>query len=569
MKGNQSKNRKGKLIKILLIFGTAVISIFSAGCTPVVPYPAPIPCGDTAELIKAIEFANTDPITLDVIELDAGCTYVINDYHDKTTGHTGLPMITTPIRILGHGSEIVRAGGPEDTKFRILYVGFGGDLDLHEVSLRNGYAYDPSDLTTVIKNSGGAILNEGKLILTLVNIEKNNAYGVTGGVYNEGELHVKFSTFRNNEQDANTYTMGGPTAIFNRFGATADMLGSTINDNGLNGQWNAISNDETATFYIENSTIDGNSGTGINNDGNLDLMYVTITDNNLGIWSVWYGIPKVRMTGTLFQNNSDCNIGGGVLVLNHFNMDSDGSCGVLYTAAPAVMLLGPLANNGGVTETRALLAGSSAIDAVIGPASRVCPIPNDQRSISRPQGAYCDIGAYEFEQVTLQVVPVPHDDLAPLATPPPAPQPSPSRCDLFDAENASLTMFDIPYGTTNFSYFIQWPHPLWGWEEPVEGDENEWEYIAILGDTPASKCTYQGYSGRLYCDNKLKENDFGAALELKVMVNLCDEFIFYHPRVSIIEPLPPQPTCRADISYQECQEFGGVYDRKNNKCDCP
>jgi hypothetical protein len=50
-----------------------------------------------------------------------------------------------------------------------------------------------------------------------------------------------------------------------------------------------------------------------------------------------------------------------------------------------------LQDNGGPAATRALLPGSPAIDA-----ASACPPPaQDQRGITRPQGAACDIGAYE------------------------------------------------------------------------------------------------------------------------------------------------------------------------------
>ena len=52
-------------------------------------------------------------------------------------------------------------------------------------------------------------------------------------------------------------------------------------------------------------------------------------------------------------------------------------------------LLGPLAHNGGPTETQPLKAGSPAIDAV-----EFCPPPKaDQRGVKR-QGP-CDVGAHE------------------------------------------------------------------------------------------------------------------------------------------------------------------------------
>jgi hypothetical protein len=55
-------------------------------------------------------------------------------------------------------------------------------------------------------------------------------------------------------------------------------------------------------------------------------------------------------------------------------------------------MLGPLADNGGPTQTHALLPGSPAIDAGDNTA---CPA-TDQRGVTRPLGAACDIGAYEF-----------------------------------------------------------------------------------------------------------------------------------------------------------------------------
>ncbi len=53
--------------------------------------------------------------------------------------------------------------------------------------------------------------------------------------------------------------------------------------------------------------------------------------------------------------------------------------------------LGALADNGGATWTMALLPGSAAIDH----GNAATCMPADQRGVSRPQGAACDIGAYE------------------------------------------------------------------------------------------------------------------------------------------------------------------------------
>jgi hypothetical protein len=54
--------------------------------------------------------------------------------------------------------------------------------------------------------------------------------------------------------------------------------------------------------------------------------------------------------------------------------------------------LGPLQANGGPTQTMAIAAASPAFDA-IPPAA--CAVAFDQRGTPRPQGAKCDIGAFE------------------------------------------------------------------------------------------------------------------------------------------------------------------------------
>ncbi|HEY6042160.1 MAG TPA: choice-of-anchor Q domain-containing protein, partial [Anaerolineae bacterium] len=75
--------------------------------------------------------------------------------------------------------------------------------------------------------------------------------------------------------------------------------------------------------------------------------------------------------------------------------DSGTSCGfgsVSGSMSNTDPKLAPLGHYGGPTKTMALLKGSPAIDAVL----TGCPPPSvDQRGVSRPQGAHCDIGAFE------------------------------------------------------------------------------------------------------------------------------------------------------------------------------
>ena len=60
-------------------------------------------------------------------------------------------------------------------------------------------------------------------------------------------------------------------------------------------------------------------------------------------------------------------------------------------------MLGPLGDNGGPTETQALLPGSPAIDAGVA----VPGVTTDQRGVPRPQGQAPDIGAFESRSASL------------------------------------------------------------------------------------------------------------------------------------------------------------------------
>src|SRR5262249_20459306 len=69
---------------------------------------------------------------------------------------------------------------------------------------------------------------------------------------------------------------------------------------------------------------------------------------------------------------------------------------VVSTADP---LLAPLGNYGGPTQNMALRPGSPAID----PGTSTGAPAQDQRGVSRPQGAAVDIGAFESRGFTLSI----------------------------------------------------------------------------------------------------------------------------------------------------------------------
>ena len=107
---------------------------------------------------------------------------------------------------------------------------------------------------------------------------------------------------------------------------------------------------------------------------------------------------------TIVSNNNGGNC--ETCVANTFtsqgnNLENTNTCGFNAAGDKANTdpQLGVLTNNGGTTQTHALPGASPAVNAGGG-----CPPPaTDQRGVPRPQGAACDIGAYEL--VTSRTVP--------------------------------------------------------------------------------------------------------------------------------------------------------------------
>jgi hypothetical protein len=100
-------------------------------------------------------------------------------------------------------------------------------------------------------------------------------------------------------------------------------------------------------------------------------------------------------------------VGPAAVSLGH-NLSDDGSCSFLTAIGdlnntPAALDPGGLRNNGGPTNTIALLPNSRAVNAIpLRPVNYctaidgVTPIATDQRGVPRLQGSGCDIGAFEL-----------------------------------------------------------------------------------------------------------------------------------------------------------------------------
>ena len=206
--------------------------------------------------------------------------------------------------------------------------------------------------------------------------------------------------------------IGDGGGIEARSGTTLMINASTIADNvAYNGGGLYLA----GTTVITNSTIAGNhggdhehngDGGGLQNNNSLTLTNDTIAGNKCfnghGCGGAIFGTAN-PVKNTIIADNLAGNTSNEEVVVDNCetavtstgpNLENGSECefaahGGISKANP---LLAPLANNGGPTNTMALLAGSPAIDHGI---NEGCPA-TDQRGVVRPQGAACDIGAYEL-----------------------------------------------------------------------------------------------------------------------------------------------------------------------------
>ena len=258
-------------------------------------------------------------------------------------------------------------------------------------------------LTGNTAEAGGAIYHQSGL-LTITGSEFIENTASRGGAIacSGGTIAITDSTFHSNEASS---VAGDGGAIFD-CGSGSSIAQSTFSGNSASHHGGAIFTDsDTEPFTVTNSTFYGNSspnGGGIANYGGLIVIHSTFSHNN----SSSGGAIRNGLGGVLSLRNSilanstggvDCIKSDGTPAIENTSnlIETTGtgfeSCGTsLLSSDP---LLGALASNGGPTMTMAITSASPAFNAV----QNCSSASTDQRGVSRPQGAACDLGAYELE----------------------------------------------------------------------------------------------------------------------------------------------------------------------------
>jgi predicted outer membrane repeat protein len=356
------------------------------------------------------------------------------------TNDGGGPIILSKnLTIDGSGQAVTISGGHS---VQVFVVNAGASVGLNSITIADGHA-----------TNGGGIDNEGALTVTNSTLTGNSAASVGGGIcdcnYNGGTLTITNSTFSHNTAQLD----GG--GIDNNYHNTLTITDSTFNGNSAAYQGGAINafgtttitsttfSGNTATTYgggaiyfegaltvsdstfsdnsaaygggivdtgsatVTNSTFSGNSaangeGGGIANYDTLTVTNSTFSGNTATAYygGGIYGYPSssATLTNTILAGSTPGGDCYGIFTDNAGNIADDNTCGFSaanHSLAGTDPQLDPngLQNNGGPTQTIALLPGSVAIDAA------TCLQSTDQRGFPRPDSgdSACDSGAYEVQ----------------------------------------------------------------------------------------------------------------------------------------------------------------------------
>jgi hypothetical protein len=300
----------------------------------------------------------------DIIKLTADVTLALVDNVDAAGCPTGLPAVTSTIRIDGHHHTIARAGAALDRPWFRILDSTAGTLTLHEVTVSNGFLEgfpEPCD---------GAGIN-GTVALVNSTVSGNNIVNGNGGGIN-GVVTLTDSTVAdNNTASGNGGGINGTATLFNstvsgnctgcqpvqaRLAARTARM-ATLSAGGMSNEGGGIAGAAT----LVNSTVSGNfgyggrqgAGGGLAIDGAATIVNSTVSDNvgssDIGIGG---GLHLYRGVATITNSTISGNTAFGTQTM------VSGSGGGIFSSGVFPDTLGP---GGPVTLVHSTVSGNKSI----------------------------------------------------------------------------------------------------------------------------------------------------------------------------------------------------------------
>jgi pectate lyase len=328
-------------------------------------------------------------------------------YIDPTPTYTVTSTADIGTGTLREAISVIASGGTIT-----LGAGLSGQTIVLEspLTLAQNMTIDGTALGTHVQISGNhqwtvfTVSPSGTTVtLAGLDIIDGSTPGFGGGILNAGTLTLLQCTV-----SGNTAVFGG--GIVNGAGAVLTLRDSTVSGNSASILGGIFNHDGKLT--MENSTLAGNqakvgAGGAFGQEGadaTATVSHCTIVDNIAA--SPYEAVSGLAVSGGALTLNNSIVANNGADGTGNFVVEGTGSITSLgYNLSNAWNgqatttgdltddpLLDALADNGGATQTCALLIGSPAINA----ADPNDPIGTDQRGVSRPQVGRSDIGAFEF-----------------------------------------------------------------------------------------------------------------------------------------------------------------------------
>lgn len=279
----------------LLLAGAAMFAAPAAAqASAALPGPAVVPCNSNT-LVTAIQNANSARFA--TLVLSSGCDY---DLGNAVHGDDGLPPVTGNLLIIGHGGTTISRSSDTPAAFRIFDVAAGGRLTLVNLTVANGEITNPNEGAAGIRDAGTATLRHVRLTgntsfadfggglsvengahATIVGSELDGNFtdGVGGAIFNDGHLIIDRSTL-----SENTATSGSGGAIYTNTGSTTRISRTVVTHNSAQLHGGGIFN--TATIVLSGDRVTFNKaslggGGGISNasSGTVSLRFTLVASN--------------------------------------------------------------------------------------------------------------------------------------------------------------------------------------------------------------------------------------------------------------------------------------------------